>query len=195
MIERRSDQVIKHVVIDTCAIWNVLSSPKLYAACGTQGFGFVVARYCLYECLFKRRKKHKPGDAELRGRLRDARAQGQFQDHPLAIEDLQEVEMLQQRKRLGMGELATIALAKRFNLGAQTDDDKGEKLAVAVLSLSRVQTTPHVVAWLFFHGHLVEHELKMIVDEHVSVGGSIGGRFNVAYQQALHARLLTSQQR
>lgn len=192
MIERRSDQVLKHVVIDTCAIWNVLSSRKLHAACAALGFHFAVAAYCIWECLEKPRKRHKPGDVELRARLEDARAKGQFQDHSLSVEDLQEMDVLRQMKSLGRGELATIALAKRFNIGAQTDDDGGEKLAVRVLSLARVQTTPHIVAWLFFGGHLADHELQTILDEHASVDGDIGDRFRAAYEQGLRSRLLGS---
>ncbi|WP_437715372.1 hypothetical protein WMF45_02555 [Sorangium sp. So ce448] len=100
--------------------------------------------------------------------------------------------MLRERKRLGKGELATIALAKRLNIGAQTDDDRGEKLAVEVLSLARVQTTPHVLGWLFFHGHLRDHELNTIVEEHENVGRNMGRRFRSAYERALYARLLAA---
>ena len=192
MIERRPDNVAKAVVVDTCAIWNLLSSQKLYTTCGALGFHFVVAQYCIYESLHKPRKKPAAADAELRERLARARSRGQFNDHPLSVEDLQEVELLRQRKRLGKGELATIALAKRFNLGAQTDDDRGEKLAVAVLSLGRVQTTPHVLSWLFFHRHLQDHELNAIIEEHEAVGRNMSVRFRSAYNQALHARLLAS---
>lgn len=192
MIDRRPDDVVKAVVVDTCAIWNLLSSPKLYMMCAALGFHFAVATYCIYECLHKPRKKSTAGDAELRERLARARGRAQFGDYPLSVEDLQEVDLLQRRKRLGKGELATIALAKRLNLGAQTDDDRGEKLAIAVLSLARVQTTPHVLGWLFFHGHLQDHELKVVVDEHEAVGRNMSARFRSAYHQALHARLLAS---
>jgi hypothetical protein len=89
------------------------------------------------------------------------------------------------------GELATIALAKRLNLGAQTDDDRAEKLAVEVLSLARVQTTPHVLAWFFFMGHLNDHDLEVIVKEHEAVGRNLGQRLRAAHERALHARRLS----
>jgi len=153
-------------------------------------FHFAVTKYCLYECLDKPRKKPKDGDFKIRQRLRDARAKGSFGEHALSVEDLQEVALLQLRKRVGAGELSTIALAKRFGIGMQTDDDRAEKFAAEILGDSRVQTTPHILGWMFFHGLLADHQLGVVVEEHLEVGGSLRERFEEAHVEACRARLL-----
>lgn len=170
---------------------NVLSSKTLHAACCRHGLQFVLTKYCLYECLDKPRKVDRPGDIEIRRRLQEARSRGFFMDHDLSIEDLQEAALMRLRRRVGAGELSTIALAKRFGIGIQTDDDRAEGLAVEVLSLEKVQTTPHVLGWLFFCGHLLDHELSTIVEEHVSVGRNISERFREAHMEACRARMLS----
>lgn len=178
------------VLADSCSVQNVLSSATLYAACGRSQFHFAVTRYCLYECLDKPRKTTTAGDAAIRQRLREARTRGAFGEHDLSVEDLQEAAVLQLRKRVGAGELSTIALARRFGIGVQTDDDRAEKLAVEVLGDTRVQTTPRVLAWMFFHGQLADHELMVIVDEHRNVGRNLGDRFKEAHQEACRVKLL-----
>jgi hypothetical protein len=106
----------------------------------------------LYECLHKARKEWKKEDARLQERLRVARGKGQFKSYSLSIGDLQDVAILEQRKRRSKGELASIACARRVNLPFQTDDQGARKLASAVLGPERVQTTPHVLGWLVLLG-------------------------------------------
>lgn len=187
---RKIDQACMAVLADSCSVQNVLSSATLYAACARGRFQFAVTRYCLYECLDKPRRANSAGDLTIRQRLRDARAKGGFVQHDLTVDDLQETAVLRLRKRLGAGELSTIALAKRFGIGVQTDDDRAEKLAVEVLGDDRVQTTPHVLGWMFFHGLLADHELAVVVEEHRSVGRNLGVRFSEAHVEACRVKLL-----
>lgn len=193
MIRRPIDAICRAVLADSCAVQNLLSSRTLHSACQRHGLQFVVTRYCLYECLDKPRKVELPGDLEIQRRLRDARDHGLFESHELTIEDLQEAAIIRLRRRVGAGELSTIALAKRFGIGVQTDDDKAEKLAIEVLSLDQVQSTPHVLGWLYFHGHLLDHELSTIVAEHRAVGRSIASRFEEAHLEACRVKLLSRQ--
>lgn len=190
-MERRLDVVCKAVLADSCTVQNLLSSETLHAACRRHEIHFALTKYCLYECLDKPRKVPKAGDIAIRARLRSARSEGLFQEHHLAVEDLQEVEVLRLRRKVGAGELSTIALAKRFGIGVQTDDDGAEKLAAEVLPLEKVQTTPHVLGWLLFEGHLGDHQVGMVVDEHLAVGGTIAGRFRAAHEEACRVRLLS----
>jgi hypothetical protein len=187
---RRIDQACKAVLTDSCSVQNVLSSATLLAACTRGLFSFAVTKYCLYECLDKPRKTATDGDLAIRQRLREARIQGSFREHDLSVEDLQEAALLRLRKRVGAGELSTIALAKRFGIGVQTDDDRAEKLAAEVLGNERVQTTPHVLGWMFFHGLLADYQLDVVLAEHRGVGRNLSERFKEAHLEACRVRLL-----
>ena len=191
MNEGRVDQVCKAVLADSCAVQNLLSSSTLQAACTSAGLQFAMTKYCLYECLDKPRKIELQGDLEIRRRLRAARAQGLFPDHELTVEDLQEAAILRLRRRLGAGELSAIALAKRFRIGFQTDDDRAEKLAVDVLARDRVQTTPHVLGWLLFHGHVGDDHVTTIIQEHTAAGRNIATRFRGMQSEAMRIRAMT----
>lgn len=125
---------------DTCSVWNVLSSDRLYQSADSAGCIFCCTGFVNYECLLKPRKKMESHDVELQKRLRTARKGGKFQLFNLEIEDLQEVEIPERRKKLGKGELSSIAFAKRTQQAFLTDDKNAFKLAVEVLPTGRVQT-------------------------------------------------------
>src|SRR6266496_4652483 len=135
-------------VTDTCSVWNILSSKTLYETAKAVGCTFSVTRFVYYECLFKRRGKMKTSDQELQSRLIAERKKGQFQEYHLEIADLQEVEILEKRRNLGMGELSSIAFAKRTRQAFITDDQGARKLASEIMGHRNVQTTPHLFGWL-----------------------------------------------
>src|SRR5688572_27858030 len=139
-------------VTDTCAVWHILSSQVLYATARSAGCEFCITQFVLYECLHKPRKTSKTGSL-LQSRLRREQANGMFKNYPLAIDDLQDVGILENRKRLRKGELSSIAFAKKIGQAFLTDDQKARKLAVGVVYRG-VQTTPHLLGWLFFSGRL-----------------------------------------
>jgi len=186
----RVDQIVKSVVADTCAVWNILSSRLLHRTCSVLGFRFVLTDYCLYECLHKPRKVQRPADERLRERLRAARNEAQFNSYSLSVEDLQEVALLEQRKRLSKGELAAIAFAKRVGLAFQTDDQGARTLAITALTVERVQTTTHVLGWLFFEGRLADGDLAGIIAEHESFDRPLRPHFEGMHQEAMRCRLL-----
>jgi hypothetical protein len=186
----RGDLVAKAVVADTCAVWNVLSSRVLHGSCINSGFEFALTVFVLYECLHKPRKEVTEEDARLQDRLRTARAKGQFKSYELSIEDLQDVAILEQRKRLSKGELASMAFARRVNLSFQTDDQGARKLASSVLGPDRVQTTPHVLGWLVFSGRLGDGDLSGIVEEHESFERPLRPYFEDLYREAMRCRLV-----
>lgn len=187
---RRVDQIAKTLVADTCAVWNVLSSTVLHRACVKVGFEFAITQFVLYECLHKPRRELKPSDKELQERLRAARSRDQFKSHSLSVEDLQEVAILEQRRRVSKGELSAIAFAQKVRLTVQTDDQGARKLATLVLTEDRVQTTPHVLGWLFFEGRLVDADLAGIVEEHESLDRPLREYFHQMYKEAMRCRLL-----
>jgi len=189
-MSRRVDQISTMAVADTCAVWNILSSSLLHRRCRALNFHFALTSFGLYECLHKRRKTRVPANHELCERLRAARDAGEFPDHSLSVEDLQEVALLENRRRLGLGELAGIAFAKRVGMAFQTDDMGARKLAASVMDGASVQTTAHVVGWLFFMGHLADGDLSVIVTEHEAVNRPLKPYFEQMYLEAMRCRLM-----
>lgn len=182
-------------VTDTCAAWNVLSSAVLYAATKRGRIEFICPLFVVYECLNKPRSSGSVADAELRKRLKKARDSGAFQTYSLDIEDLQTVSLLEQRKRLGKGELSTIALAQKIGQACLTDDQKARRLAESTLAAGKTQTTPHLVGWLFFERHLIDADLGVIVDQHKAMERPLAKYFKETYKEACRCRLLASQGR
>jgi hypothetical protein len=176
-------------VADTCAVWNVLSSTLLFRRATLAGCTFCCTQYVIYECLYKHRTMPKDSDNELRRRLQSVAAK-HFKTCELDIADLQNVELLKQRKRLGMGEISSIAFAMKTNLAFLTDDQKARKLALCVLEPARVQTTPHLFGWLFFTARLSDADKATIIAEHEAMDGILTKYLEAMYMESLHYRLL-----
>lgn len=180
-------------VTDTCAVWNVLSSRCLHMTAKQAGITFCCTKFVLYECLFKPRKTNKPSDSELRNRLRKAQAKADFMECQLDIADLQTVELLGRRKRLGKGELSSLALAMKTNQALMTDDQKARTLGIQMIGNDKVQTTPHLLGWLLFEGRLTDVDKDDIVVEHKRLGGILEQFYDEVYHEAMRCRLMTQQ--
>lgn len=182
-------------VTDTCSVWNVLSSAVLYAAAQRGGIEFICPHFVMYECLSKPRSSRSDTDIELRRRLEKARASGAFQGYSLDIGDLQTISLLEQRKRLGKGELSAIALAQKIGQACLTDDQKARRLAESTLAAKKTQTTPHLLGWLVFKQHLTDADVDVIVDQHEAMDRPLTKYFKETYEEACRCRLLVSQGR
>jgi predicted nucleic acid-binding protein len=178
------------VVADTCAVWNVLSSSRLHREGIAAGCHYCVTDFGLYECLYKPRKAVDEVDLELQRRLRTARNDGQFQNHALAVEDLQDVAVLEQRKRLSKGELAAIAFAKRTRQAFLTDDQGARRLAATAMDSRFIQTTPHLLGWLVFAGRIGDVDITGIVEEHERMRRPLKKYFIEAYEEGMRCRLM-----
>jgi hypothetical protein len=174
---------------DTCSVWNVLSSNRLYHGAISAGCIFCCTGFVNYECLLKPRKKAHSPDLELQRRLTAARNGGKFQLFNLEIEDLQEVEILEKRKKLGKGELSSIAFAKRTHQAFLTDDKNALKLALEVLPTGRVQTTPDLFCWLVFEQFLGDSDKQVVISEHESLERPLREQLEESYSIALQYRL------
>jgi hypothetical protein len=108
----------------------------------------------------------------------------------LSIADLQEVQILDNRMRLGKGELSAIAAARTTGLHFMTDDQKARRLGSDSLGSDRVQTTPHLFGWLFFSGYLVDSDKDQIIAEHESLSRPLKPYFEDMYKEALRCRLM-----
>lgn len=190
-MNRNVAEIGKWAIVDACAVWNLLSSAVLFRACVTHKFGFSITEFVLYECLHKPRKGPSDADLELMRRLRDARQREQFGAVALTVDDLQDVMRLQLRRRVSKGELSSIAFARRAGITFQTDDQGARKLAVEELPIGRVQTTPHVLGWLYFHGKLADHELRIIIAEHEQVSRPLRKYLQGMYEEAMRCRSIS----
>ncbi|MFJ4064372.1 hypothetical protein ACIPW4_03635 [Pseudomonas sp. NPDC089996] len=175
-------------VADTCSVWNILSSSKLYAAAQEANCDFCMTTFVHYECLVKTRSAPTPADLELRERLRKELAKGKFMRHSCSIDDLQAIADLKSRKSLGMGELSSIAFAAKIRQGFITDDQKARKLSQTV-GYSPTQTTAHMHAWLIFTNRLTDADHTTVLAQHQEMGGSLGPHLINAYRLALECRL------
>jgi hypothetical protein len=130
--------------IDSCAVCNLLSSPRLLAAAAARNVWFVVAEYVRYETLVRERTDPTEADLEIQEEFRKRLGQGQgFWSEGLSLGDLQAVANLPEIRRLGRGEIAAMALARKLRVGYTTDDQKARK--AEQLAIDAVQTTPHLL--------------------------------------------------
>ena len=171
-------------VADTCAVWNILSSDVLHSAAKKAGCTFVVTGVVQYELAIKPRTESKPSDNELRHRLRKEQDAGGFSSIPCSIEDLRAVTALEARRKLGKGELSSIALAMRLYMAVITDDRKATKLAREAGHADMTQTTPHLLAWLDFNDALSDTDKQLILHQHAGLNGTLGGPFKDAIVMA-----------
>lgn len=170
-------------VADTCAVWNILSSETLYLAAKKAGCSFCVTGVVQYELLIKPRSQRKTSDIELCGRLEREQAAGGFPSHACTIDDLRMVSALEERKKLGKGELSSIALAMRLYQAVITDDRKAAKLSRDA-GHGLTQTTPHLLSWLEFNDALSDADKRAVLEQHAELKGTLVRPFQDALEMA-----------
>ena len=95
---------------------------------------------------------------------------------------------MEKRKKLGKGELSSIAFAIKVRQGFITDDRKAWQLAKDSGN-PHSQTTPHLFSWLIFTGRLGDGDKDTVIDQHVGAGRNIAPHLQTAYEMALQCRL------
>ena len=175
-------------VADTCSVWNVLSSVRLYNASKEASCDFCITDFVRYECLVKPRTTPNAAEQALIGRLTREQSRGAFKAHACSIDDLQVVELLERRKKLGKGELSSIAFAMKIRQAVITDDQKARKLAEAA-GHPLVQTTPHLFSWLIFTGRLGDSDKALVIQQHEEMDQDLTPHFERAYEMALVCKL------
>jgi hypothetical protein len=176
-------------VADTCSVWNVLSSPRLHGAAKEARCEFCITSFVKYECLTKPRKNGpSPAETELMRRLNQEQQRGGFAAHSCEIGDLQAIKILENRKRLGKGELSSIAFAMKIGQAVITDDMKARKLADDS-GHALTQTTPHLFSWLLFKGRLGDSDKDTVIEQHVAMERPLAPHFQAAYEMALQCKL------
>jgi hypothetical protein len=179
--------------IDTCAIWNVLSSARLVSAALAKQRWFVVADYVRYEALERQRTNPEVSELELQANFRDRLQRNQgFASQSVNLADLQAVANMPAIGRLGGGEIAALALARKMRIGFMTDDQKARAKAPDV-DVGPAHTTPHLLGWLIYDGALGDSDVGIVVAEHEELvpkkNGQLTKFFRVAYVEACRCRL------
>lgn len=181
-----------HVVLvtDTCSVWNVLSSRKLFRSTRASNRFFLITPVVLYECHRITKKQSRPEATELLKRFQEARAGGVFAEQTCEIEDLLVVAR-NASTRLSSGELSCMAVAYRLRTVAfMTDDRLARRHAEQQLQLV-VVTTPKLYAWLHYHRHLSDGDHPDVIREHEQNERRPLSQFlNEAYEAALQCRLI-----
>ena len=177
-------------VADACSVWNLLSSIRLYVAAREARCEFCITNFVRYECLTKPRKNAPTlAEAELMGRLAKEQALGRFAAYSCDIGDLQTIRILENRKRLGKGELSSIAFAMKIGQAIITDDQKARKLAEDSGHALLTQTTPHLFSWLIFKGRLADSDKPTVISQHEAMERPLTPHFETAYEMALQCKL------
>ena len=177
---------------DTCSLWNILASQLLSSRMDAAGVKLCSTTFVRYECL------HKPGPPrperkELQKRLNARIESGSIQWHPIDIEDLQELEILRNRKRVSIGELSVIIFARKTRQAVLTDDIGAQKLARQELGAALVQSTPHLFAWLYFNSNMNDADKDQIDADLKSFGRNLHPHLGEYHTEAQRCRLLANQ--
>jgi hypothetical protein len=175
-------------VADTCSVWNVLSSKLLYSATKAARCDFCITAFVSYECLLKPRKSINAAESQLMDKLKEEQSKGAFKPQSCDIGDLQSIKVLESRKRLGKGELSSIAFAMKIGHAVITDDMKARKLAEES-GHTLTQTTPHLFAWLIFTNRLGESDVPIVISQHVDADRQLKQHLQNAYELVLLCRL------
>jgi predicted nucleic acid-binding protein len=177
-------------VVDTCAVWNMLSSLRLNEAAIQAKLHFCITPVVLYECLYKPRPCITWEQQELMDRLESNRAKGRFQTLECSLDDLLTISE-KVPGRLGSGELSCLAAAYRIrSIAVMTDEKLARKFAVEKLNLS-VETTPRLYGYLHYHLHLSDSDHDQVIDEHERFERRpLTEFFNKSYAEAMRCRLM-----
>lgn len=179
----------KYSVIDTCSIWNLISSKILYQTILSEGFYFCITNFVLYECIFKPRKKIDEKQIELINRFKKEREKKRFQDYTISIEDLQSADVLANSKRQSKGELTSIIFASKTRQAFITDDQGARKLAAKLLDPADIQTSPILLGHLVYSGKIMDSQVDEIIKEHNELEGSVSEYFKKAFYESLEEKL------
>ena len=170
--------------IDTCSIYNLFSSRKLLAATQARNAWFVITDYVYYESVIRERTLPTQADRKIQTEFNRRLEQRKgFSREKLEISDLQAVANLPAARRLGKGEIASMAVALRMRLGFTTDDQRARRAAQQA-GVTPVQTIPHLVGWLVYCGELSDGDFTDVVREHEATVPASRGRISSFMTQA-----------
>jgi predicted nucleic acid-binding protein len=181
-------------VIDTCSVWHLLSSDKLYNMAIVEKCYFSFTKYVQYECLHKPRTISKPEDERLREKLQKEIDKSSFQAYSISVDDLQSIMNLEERKALSKGELSSIVFAQKTRQAFLTDDQGARKLSGFYIGAENTQTIPHLFGWLSYIKKILDNEKSSIIQEHEDNGGKLSRYFEEVFIEAQRLLLMENNQ-
>lgn len=179
-------------VIDTCAIWNILCSKILYSISLNKNFHFICTNFVIYECLHKPRSDPSSKDLELQQNFANELNKGNFKTQNISIQDLQDIEILEKRKKLSRGELSAISFAKKINQAFLSDDENALGFAKEILNLNQVQSTSHLVGHFIFHDLLLDSDVSKIILELSLYQRNMREKYEQAKASAYYYKMLST---
>lgn len=177
---------------DTCSLWNLLASPVLYVTARAAGVRVCCTNFVIYECLHKRSQEW-PERLELQKRLKSRLADGSIAPYSIDLEDLQQVDVLRSRRKLSIGELSVLVFAGKTQQAMLTDDKGAQKLALTHLTADAVQSTPHLIAWLYFTSLLADADVAQVKEELRGLARNLDPHFDNFYREAQQCRAVAAQ--
>lgn len=181
-----------HNVVDTCSLWNLLSSEVLYSTAKLAGCTFCCTKAVYYEAAIKQRSYSTPEAERLRSQFIEKCNTSEFSQFEVSIEDLQDLSAQIDTQRIGIGELSSIAFARKTGVAFLTDDIRASRQANRLFQPITTQNVPHLFGWLFFTSKLSDSDRDVIISEHKQSGENLEAHFIVAFDTALHRRLLAT---
>lgn len=182
--------------IDSCSVSNLTCSALLLEATKQAGLCFVLAEFVRFECLVKKRSANSDADRQAMVRLaRELDAGVHFTVSRLSVDDLREVARLRTVRRLGLGELAAMVLARKIRGGLVTDDRGARTLVGVEYGEIETRTVPHLVGWLIYSSRLGDNDVQIVVTDNKILRGDRGNIGNFIMTCYNHARMLQLKQR
>lgn len=177
-------------VVDTCAVWGMLSSLRLNEAAFRANLHFCITPVVLYECLHKPRANVTPEQSELMDRLVSNRNKGRFSLQECSLDDLLSIAE-KAPGRLGSGEMSCLAAAYRIrSIAVMIDERVARKYAQEKLDLL-VETTPRLYGYLHYHLHLSDADHDDVIREHERFERRpLTQFFNQTFGEAIRCRLM-----
>lgn len=176
--------------IDTCSIFNILSSQLFAFKVFNANFQFHVTKTVVYETVEKKSKNLSIEEETLKLRFQDYKNKGKFEEHQLSLLDLTDVDALKKRKKVSMGELSSIVMAKNKSISFTTDDRGARKLSEIIIGKDRTQTASLILGYLIFNNDITDSEVPQIIKEHEAHKRPLRPYFEAVYQNAMMRRMM-----
>lgn len=180
----------KHNVIDSCSVWNLLSSMTFYSVLQENDFNFCLTKFVEYECLHKDRTNATDKELDLKNRLEKQVSIGKFPVYELSIEDLQHDDILKFKTRFGKGELSSIAFAMKTGIAFLTDDQGARKKAISILGKDKVQTCPLILGWMLLNNLLTDSDKDLIIADHKNLDRPLEKYYRQAHEESLRIKYM-----
>jgi len=108
----------------------------------------------------------------------------------IELEDLQDIQILSTRKKVSTGELSSMVFAKRTSQAFLSDDGKARKLAITIMEKDFIQSTPHLIGWLYFQGKLQDSDKNQIETDLRQLNRNLQPHLDSAYKEGCRCRLM-----